>query len=123
MGDKAVDRWAGLIRAAYQRSYYVKEKSAVLKVKEDIVAYSKYTWPLLFSRFYEAFRLDGPPLPKNDVSEYSASNFVRYRTEKKTSSSNEYSYSSATYFIICDTSFQFVPITRKRCIFIVVKKT
>lgn len=63
-----MERWANLIRAAYQRSYYVREKSAVLKVKEDIVAYSKYTWPLLFSRFYEAFRLEGPPLPKNDVS-------------------------------------------------------
>lgn len=38
-----------------------------LKVKEDIVEYAKYKWPLLFSRFYEALRVSGPILPKNDV--------------------------------------------------------
>jgi hypothetical protein len=64
-----------LLIAAYQKSYYVREKSPSLKIKEDIVGYAKYTWPLLFSRFYEAFRLDGPPLPKNDVS-YQFKNLV-----------------------------------------------
>jgi len=39
----------------------------VHKVKEDVVSYAKYKWPLLFSRFYEAFRYSGPNLPKNDV--------------------------------------------------------
>ena len=56
-----------MLTSAYQKSYYVREKSPAIKVKEDTVGYAKYTWPLLFSRFYEAFRLDGPPLPKNDV--------------------------------------------------------
>ena len=38
-----------------------------LKVKEDIVEYAKLKWPLLFSRFYEALKVTGPSLSKNDV--------------------------------------------------------
>jgi hypothetical protein len=49
------------------KSYYVKERVPPVKVKEDIVNYAMYKWPLLFSRFYEAYRFSGPTLPKNDV--------------------------------------------------------
>lgn len=51
----------------YFQSYYLKEKVPTLRVKEDIVSYAKFKWPLLFSRFYEAYRNSGPNLPKNDV--------------------------------------------------------
>ena len=37
------------------------------RVKEEIVNFSKLRWPLLFSRFYEAYRFSGPTLPKNEV--------------------------------------------------------
>ncbi|KAI5704932.1 hypothetical protein M8J75_010185 [Diaphorina citri] len=65
--DKSLDRWATLIVHAYNKSYYVKEMIETLKVKEDVVSYAKFKWPLLFSRFYEAYRNSGPNLPKNDV--------------------------------------------------------
>ncbi|EEB17358.1 myosin VII, putative [Pediculus humanus corporis] len=65
--EKSVDRWAQLIVMAYKKSYYLKEKVVALRVKEDVVSYAKFKWPLLFSRFYEAYRNSGPNLPKNDV--------------------------------------------------------
>ncbi|XP_045535630.1 myosin-VIIa isoform X2 [Papilio machaon] len=65
--EKAVDRWGALVVQAYKKSYYVKEKIAAYRVKEDVVSYAKFKWPLLFSRFYEAYRNSGPNLPKNDV--------------------------------------------------------
>ena len=37
------------------------------RVKEELVNFSKLHWPLLFSRFYEAYRFSGPTLPKNEV--------------------------------------------------------
>lgn len=41
------------------KSYYIKERVPSSRVKEEIVNYSKLKWPLLFSRFYEAFRSSG----------------------------------------------------------------
>lgn len=65
--EKSVERWASLIVSAYKKSYYLRERVPPLKVKEDIVEYAKFKWPLLFSRFYEALRVSGPSLSKNDV--------------------------------------------------------
>ncbi|OQR80168.1 myosin-VIIa-like, partial [Tropilaelaps mercedesae] len=66
-GERSLDRWTHLISQAYRKSYYLRERTEGLRVKEDVVDYAKFKWPLLFSRFYEAVRLAGPPLAKNEV--------------------------------------------------------
>ena len=65
--SNGMERWVQLVVNAHKKSYYARERVPPIKVKEDIVSYAMYKWPLLFSRFYEAFRFSGPTLPKNDV--------------------------------------------------------
>ena len=64
---KSISYWATRIQSFFSKSYFVQSRIEPSKVKEDIVNYARYKWPLLFSRFYEAYRFAGPSLPKNDV--------------------------------------------------------
>ncbi|XP_060079316.1 myosin-VIIa-like [Ylistrum balloti] len=61
----AMSFWINMIMTKLRIQYF--ERIKPIKVKEDIVSYAKYKWPLLFSRFYEAYKFAGPSLPKNDV--------------------------------------------------------
>ena len=65
--NRALNYWTQGVMNAFKKSYFVREQVSPLRVKEDIVNYAKYKWPLLFSRFYEAYKFAGPSLPKNDV--------------------------------------------------------
>ncbi|XP_043929284.1 unconventional myosin-VIIa [Protopterus annectens] len=65
--SKTVDKWAQLIIAAHKKGVYTQRRMDSQKVKEDVVDFARFKWPLLFSRFYEAFKFSGPSLPKNDV--------------------------------------------------------
>ncbi|KAM3842174.1 unconventional myosin-VIIa-like, partial [Diretmus argenteus] len=64
---KTADKWAQLIIAAHKKGLHTKKRLSTQKVKEDVVDFARFKWPLLFSRFYEAFKFSGPSLPKNDV--------------------------------------------------------
>ncbi|KAG1930766.1 unconventional myosin-VIIa [Pimephales promelas] len=64
---KTVERWAQFIMAAHKKGIYTQKRVDPQKVKEEVVDFARYKWPLLFSRFYEAFKFSGPSLPKNDV--------------------------------------------------------
>ncbi|XP_076846901.1 myosin VIIAa isoform X1 [Brachyhypopomus gauderio] len=64
---KTVEKWAHFIMAAHKKGIYTQKHVDPQKVKEEVVDFARYKWPLLFSRFYEAFKFSGPSLPKNDV--------------------------------------------------------
>ncbi|MED6292245.1 Unconventional myosin-VIIa, partial [Characodon lateralis] len=65
--SKTVEKWAHFIMAAHKKGIYAQKRFDPQKVKEEVVDFARHKWPLLFSRFYEAFRLSGPSLPKNDL--------------------------------------------------------
>ncbi|CAF0829323.1 unnamed protein product [Rotaria sordida] len=66
--NKATDRWSQIIIHAHKRHFNnTKDSISILRVKEDVVNYARFKWPLLFSRFYEAYKFSGPTLPKNEV--------------------------------------------------------
>ncbi|KAA8586579.1 hypothetical protein FQN60_000415, partial [Etheostoma spectabile] len=64
---KTAEKWAQLIINTHKKGVYTKRRLNTQKVKEDVVDFARLKWPLLFSRFYEAFKFSGPSLPKNDV--------------------------------------------------------
>lgn len=63
----SMNHYMNMVTQKLKTNYFSNERIKVNKVKEDIVSYAKYKWPLLFSRFYEAYKFAGPSLPKNDV--------------------------------------------------------
>ncbi|XP_063287598.1 unconventional myosin-VIIa isoform X2 [Pelobates fuscus] len=65
--SKNVEKWSQFIIAAHKKGIYTQKRTDPQKVKEDVVDFARFKWPLLFSRFYEAFKFSGPSLPKNDV--------------------------------------------------------
>ncbi|KAM6945963.1 myosin VIIAa [Aplochiton taeniatus] len=65
--SRTVEKWAHFIMAAHKKGIYTQKRFDPQKVKEEVVDFARYKWPLLFSRFYEAFKFSGPSLPKNDV--------------------------------------------------------
>jgi len=67
LGSKGTDKWAARVEKAHGKLAYLKQGTPAQKVKEDVVTFAKCEWPLLFSRFYEAFKFSGPSLPKNEV--------------------------------------------------------
>lgn len=67
LNQKGHNYWLNAVGNKLRTPYFASERIQAIRVKEDIVSYAKYKWPLLFSRFYEAYKFAGPSLPKNDV--------------------------------------------------------
>uniref|UniRef100_A0A914DZP4 Myosin-VIIa n=1 Tax=Acrobeloides nanus TaxID=290746 RepID=A0A914DZP4_9BILA len=67
-GKTSQEKWLQATMNVFRKKFMGAEKAKnVTSVKEDVVTFAQYKWPLLFSRFYEAYKFSGPPLPKNEV--------------------------------------------------------
>ena len=66
-GHGTLEKWISAVQAYHKKAYYTLEGADKNRVKEDVVLFAKFKWPLLFSRFFEAYRFSGPALPRNDV--------------------------------------------------------
>ncbi|XP_034411330.1 unconventional myosin-VIIa-like [Cyclopterus lumpus] len=62
---KSMTKWVQLISAAHLKGPYVNKKHETDSVKGELVKNAQHTWPLHFSKFYEATLMSGPPLTKS----------------------------------------------------------
>ncbi|KAF7281466.1 hypothetical protein GWI33_004713 [Rhynchophorus ferrugineus] len=59
--------WEQKIARTFDMLACVKKKWSAIKAKESIVIYSKSTWPILFSKFFEGLQVSGPALPNKNI--------------------------------------------------------
>lgn len=62
-----VTQWENKILSAFSNLIFVKQHLPAEKAKEAVVKYASFSWPILFSRFYEAIQIEGPKLPKKNM--------------------------------------------------------
>ncbi|XP_048839226.1 unconventional myosin-VIIa-like isoform X2 [Brienomyrus brachyistius] len=65
--SRTMEKWAQMITTAFKKGICTRSLTEAQRVKEEVVDFARFKWPLLFSRFFEAFKFSGPSLPKNDV--------------------------------------------------------
>lgn len=62
-----VKEWEMKIVNAFNNLVCVKKRLPANEAKQFLVTYAKSTWPILFSKFYEAAQISGPELPKKNM--------------------------------------------------------
>ncbi|KAG5883060.1 hypothetical protein JTB14_010448 [Gonioctena quinquepunctata] len=67
MSHNDLTDWEEKIMNAFLNLACVKQMQPTVKAKEAIVKYAQSTWPILFSKFYEAIQVAGPELPKKNI--------------------------------------------------------
>uniref|UniRef100_A0A8C3Y3G3 Myosin VIIB n=1 Tax=Catharus ustulatus TaxID=91951 RepID=A0A8C3Y3G3_CATUS len=63
--SKPLEKWVSLITYAHAKAPYTQDHLSSQTVKEQLVDFARFQWPLLFSRFFEVTKFSGPSLPKN----------------------------------------------------------
>ncbi|KAF3847133.1 hypothetical protein F7725_020161 [Dissostichus mawsoni] len=102
---------------------YTQKRFDPQKVKEEVVDFARHKWPLLFSRFYEAFKFSGPALPKNDlivaVNWTGGGKLQSQSFTLATIKADEYTFTSNNAEDIRDLVVTFLEGLRKRSKFVV----
>ncbi|XP_059678564.1 unconventional myosin-VIIb [Gavia stellata] len=63
--SKPLEKWVSLITYAHAKAPYTQDRLSRQTVKEQLLDFARFQWPLLFSRFFEVTKFSGPSLPKN----------------------------------------------------------
>lgn len=66
-GQHNVGQWENKIISTFSNLIFVKQHLPSQQAKEAVVKYALSSWPILFSRFYEAIQIHGPALPKKNM--------------------------------------------------------
>ncbi|XP_036421253.1 unconventional myosin-VIIb [Colossoma macropomum] len=80
---KSEGKLAQLVSSAHAQGAYVNSRASADTVKADVVGYARLKWPIYFSKFFQASKISGPPLPQDDfvvVVNYSG---VSFQEEKE----------------------------------------
>nr|XP_046248311.1 unconventional myosin-VIIa [Scatophagus argus] len=62
---KSEAKWMQMISTAHAQGAYLSSRQKEDSVKAEMVNYTREKWPIFFSRFFEAVKVSGPPLPKS----------------------------------------------------------
>ena len=66
-GTRSRDQWTQVVLVTLESLGYAVNQLDTEQVKADFVQSATRRWPLQFSGLFEALRISGPPLPKNEV--------------------------------------------------------
>ncbi|KAJ8418640.1 hypothetical protein AAFF_G00001390 [Aldrovandia affinis] len=64
---KSEDKWVQMVSTAHLEGPYINSRKRTAAVKAEVVDYARKTWPMFFSRFFEAVKLSGPALSRNKI--------------------------------------------------------
>lgn len=66
-GSKARDGLARAVMASFEKQGFSGYAVPAKYMQQELVASASTIWPLHFSAMFEAYRVDGPPLPHDDI--------------------------------------------------------
>ncbi|XP_073732354.1 unconventional myosin-VIIb [Misgurnus anguillicaudatus] len=64
--NKSMAKLVQLVHSAHTKGPYINSTTDVIDVKSEVVQYARQKWPIYFSKFFETYKVSGPPLPQDE---------------------------------------------------------